>query len=322
MTFIEGIGDEVTAFFVVLIVIILATLVTFIGSGPHLYSPVHTRTLQISVISGRELAEESSIVLPPEEIEAARNNSQNASSNVNHSHSEQELPHNEHPHSGQQSLYNQSSHNGQNQESLYAEANVDQPSSVNVSEESSHNLEDQPSERTVEQDVFPNVEAPAPSVPVEETTDGTSSAGQGMRVRLKYLDDTERTVRSTPLTKVAEFKRVHFPSELSSRKIVRLIFCGHLLRDSATLGHYKVKDNSVVHVQVLPQAQATESSPQQHPSQVEGMPDLSPLLWPLLTLTLGLLWGAYIKYPHLFSTLSLSCLFIFTAGLFALYRHR
>lgn len=41
----------------------------------------------------------------------------------------------------------------------------------------------------------------------EDSEQSTESTPVGIRIRLKYLDDTERTVRSIPTISIGEFKR-------------------------------------------------------------------------------------------------------------------
>lgn len=108
------------------------------------------------------------------------------------------------------------------------------------------------------------------------------------------------------------FFRDHFPDELANNKVVRLIFCGHLLRDSSTLESYRVLDNSVIHVQVL-QAQAASTRTNQGSPPTTDL-DLSNLLWPLIFIILFLSWCFYFKHPEFFSMLSLGMLLLFSGS--------
>lgn len=52
MSFIEGIGDEVTAFFVIVIVIALASFITFLGTETNFnnLTPIHNRVLPVEQV--------------------------------------------------------------------------------------------------------------------------------------------------------------------------------------------------------------------------------------------------------------------------------
>ncbi|GFW49515.1 ubiquitin-like domain-containing protein [Trichonephila clavipes] len=228
MSFIEGVGDEVTAFFVILIVIVIATLVTFIGNGSQIYSisPTHTRTLP----APRELSQQSPVtqVSPVSSREPPENRIESVLNPINH-----QLPH-------------------QNAFSPTMNESSDGIENVNESAEA------EPTETSTE-----DIESETPTAPVDDQTENaeeqsTESDSSGIRIRLKYLDDTERTVRSDPFINIADFKRSHFSEDLANNKVVRLIFCGHLLRDNSTLESYRVVDNSVIHVQIL-QAQTNQN---------------------------------------------------------------
>ncbi|GFQ88426.1 ubiquitin-like domain-containing protein [Trichonephila clavata] len=249
MSFIEGIGDEVTAFFVILIVIVIATLVTFIGNGSQIYSvsPTHTRTLP----APRELSLQQSPVTQVTSREPPANRIGPVLNPTNH-----QLPH-------------QNTFSPTVNEASDDIENLNGSAEAEPIETSTEDLESETPTAPVEEDQTENVE--------EQSTESDSS---GIRIRLKYLDDTERTVRSDPFINIADFKRSHFSEDLANNKVVRLIFCGHLLRDNSTLESYRVVDNSVIHVQIL-QAQTNQNRSQTGPN---AELDISNLLWPLINL--------------------------------------
>lgn len=109
--------------------------------------------------------------------------------------------------------------------------------------------------------------------------------------------------------------RNHFTEDLANNKIVRLIFCGHLLRDNSTLESHRVVDNSVIHVQIL-QAQTDQN---RTPVSQNTELDLSNFLWPLVSIILGVCWVFYFKYPEFFNLLSIGLLLLFTSGFVFLY---
>ncbi|GFY45279.1 ubiquitin-like domain-containing protein [Trichonephila inaurata madagascariensis] len=233
MSFIEGVGDEVTAFFVILIVIVIATLVTFIGNGSQIYSvsPTHTRTLP----APRELSQQSPVTqvsqvqLTSSSREPPENRIESVLNPINH-----QLP--------QQNAFSPTVNEASN-----GIENLNGLAEAEPTETSTEDIESETPTAPVEDDQTENAE--------EQSTESDSS---GIRIRLKYLDDTERTVRSDPFINIADFKRSHFSEDLANNKVVRLIFCGHLLRDNSTLESYRVVDNSVIHVQIL-QAQTNQN---------------------------------------------------------------
>lgn len=66
-------------------------------------------------------------------------------------------------------------------------------------------------------------------------------------IRLKYMDDTQRIVESPPSTTISNFKRLHFQSDLAAGKVIKLIYNGQVLSDSATLSELGLDNNCVVH---------------------------------------------------------------------------
>ena len=57
-----------------------------------------------------------------------------------------------------------------------------------------------------------------------------------MKIKIKYLDDSQREVQARLTDKLGGFKRVHFAGDMSDDRTVRLIFNGHVLNaDSQTL---------------------------------------------------------------------------------------
>lgn len=68
------------------------------------------------------------------------------------------------------------------------------------------------------------------------------------RIKLKYLNDDLRLVKGSPNEAIGDFKKRNFTSEISTGKLVRLVFNGHVLQpDSKTLQACGLFDNCVVH---------------------------------------------------------------------------
>lgn len=155
-----------------------------------------------------------------------------------------------------------------------------------------------------------------PVATVEDTTevvDDNDTVPGNIQVRLKFLNDTLRHVDAHLEEQLGSFKRRHFAEELSSNKIVRLIFNGHLLQqDQETLQHHGLFDNCVVHCQISTTA---NRAPTSVPIPVEL--DLSRLMFPMFGILIGLLWCCRIQYRQYFNTTSTFGLVCIT-GLFVL----
>ncbi|VVC34799.1 Ubiquitin-related domain,Ubiquitin domain [Cinara cedri] len=167
-----------------------------------------------------------------------------------------------------------------------------------------------------------------------------------IKIRLKYLNDNCRLVEGRLQENIGVFKRRHFSNELSSDKIIRLIFQGKVLHDDeATLSSYGLHDNCVVHCLIhqprpTTNAQQTDDSVeddiidhpptllpniirrrhrQRQPGPVQREWNLATLLSALITVIISLLWYARIHFYTLFSYTStgtlgiLTGIFIFTA---------
>ncbi|GBN05922.1 hypothetical protein AVEN_261889-1 [Araneus ventricosus] len=328
MSFIEGIGDEVTAFFVILIVIALATLVTFIGNGysNRLYStsPIRARPLVILQETQSQQAQQRQTPTATTEPSESNRNSRHPDdqSRTTGENRYQNITSNEAPQTEIPSTESlQSIRNRYDQVWTFTDTNQIS-SREEGTEDVSEDTEDQnSSDETRPSEAHPeNHESETPTAPPEEVCNENSGQStepppSGIRIRLKYLDDTERTVRSNPTVSIAEFKRNHFQEDLANNKIVRLIFCGHLLRDNSTLESYRIVDNSVIHVQIL-QAQTDQNrSPVSQNTEL----DLSNFLWPLVSIILGVCWVFYFKYPEFFNLVSIGLLLLFTSGFVFLY---
>jgi hypothetical protein len=71
------------------------------------------------------------------------------------------------------------------------------------------------------------------------------------RIKLKFLDDTQKMVGAWLSQTVGDFKREHFTPAVHEGKVVRLIYRGQLLRDDGrSLASYGLHDNCIVHCHV------------------------------------------------------------------------
>ncbi|XP_063907175.1 transmembrane and ubiquitin-like domain-containing protein 1 isoform X3 [Zophobas morio] len=84
----------------------------------------------------------------------------------------------------------------------------------------------------------------------EAASDASKAAKEetDIRIKLKYINDDLKLVDGKLKEQLGDFKKRHFQPELSSNKLVRLIFNGQVLQqDSKTLEGCGLFDNCVVH---------------------------------------------------------------------------
>lgn len=149
----------------------------------------------------------------------------------------------------------------------------------------------------------------------EEGREETRPPGS-IRIRLKFLDETQRHVFAQLTEKVGSFKRQHFSIELDANRHIRLIFNGQLLsQDSSTLAQYGLFDNCVVHCHVSQPQLLPRSSGRSGEAAAQEEEDayVSRLLAPLLYAVMVLMWYLRYEYGHLFNTMSTIILLFLTA---------
>ena len=163
-------------------------------------------------------------------------------------------------------------------------------------------------------------------------------------IKLKFINDDQKVVAGSLQELLGDFKRRHFQIELEAQKLVRLVFKGRVLQpDSQTLERCGLYNNCVVHClvhQPQPNPVPTQASTLDNSSLINFNPqtysdipagtgissvhnewDLSRLLVSILTLMLGIAWYSRYHYAQLFTattTLALCALTaIFTVSLFS-----
>lgn len=158
--------------------------------------------------------------------------------------------------------------------------------------------------------------AKLPSRPAKvEPSEEEVQEQEGVAIRLKFLNDTERCVRSRLEETVGTFKRRYFAPELADQRLVRLIFNGGQLRDdNATLSSCGLCEGCVVHVHISTAPMPPRNS-QSASGNNEGDLNLSGLMWPLFAAILGILWVLHFQYQELFNT-STTIVLVGISGLF------
>ncbi|KAG8430280.1 hypothetical protein GDO86_018075 [Hymenochirus boettgeri] len=143
-------------------------------------------------------------------------------------------------------------------------------------------------------------------VPSQGTQGQPEEEGGSIRLRLKFLNDTERLVTVQPSDTIREIKRAHFPGQELQ---VRLIFQGHLLQDdSQTVSSLQLRDGSVLHCHISQHA----SVPRAVGDQIQAHLNIGNLLVPLLAFILGLLWYCQFQYPQFFTSTASAFLGVLT----------
>ncbi|XP_046741811.1 transmembrane and ubiquitin-like domain-containing protein 1 [Diprion similis] len=156
-------------------------------------------------------------------------------------------------------------------------------------------------------------------------------------IKLKFINDDQKVVKGSPEELLGDFKRRHFEVELAAQKLVRLVFNGQVLQpDTRTLKRCGLYHNCVVHCLVhqprpnpTPAVQSGTSdnaSPLYfNPQSFQDLPasaglaagrhdwDLSRLLVSILTVILGLAWYSRYHYAQLFTATTTLALYALTA---------
>ncbi|EZA51422.1 hypothetical protein DMN91_007036 [Ooceraea biroi] len=172
-----------------------------------------------------------------------------------------------------------------------------------------------------------------------------SNCGYEITIKLKFINDDQKLVTGSLKEMIGDFKRRHFQMELEAHKSVRLVFNGHVLQpDTRTLEQCGLFNDCVVHCWVHQPRPASSSrntlddsldnsSPIYFNSQpFSDLPtgpgigpvhewDLSRLLVSILTIILGLAWYSRYHYAQLFTATTTLALYaltaIFTVSLFS-----
>ncbi|XP_011268805.2 transmembrane and ubiquitin-like domain-containing protein 1 [Camponotus floridanus] len=179
----------------------------------------------------------------------------------------------------------------------------------------------------------------------ECTTEDSISDSNEITIKLKFINDDQKLVTGSLKEMLGDFKRRHFQMELEAHKSVRLVFNGRVLQpDTQTLEQCGLFNDCVVHCWVHQPRPATVSSSQTSTldnsssiyfnsqsfsdlptgtglSSVHNDWDLSRLLVSILTIVLGLAWYSRYHYAQLFTATTTLALYaltaIFTVSLFS-----
>ncbi|EFN83483.1 Transmembrane and ubiquitin-like domain-containing protein 2 [Harpegnathos saltator] len=331
MSLIEGIGDEVTDFFLVMSVLLVgwfAWCSTSIADQPLIRTvlilrdrtPVRIATLRASRQSTNDADQPSNLERTEEEtrVSTVSTSNDNAQSNC--------------PDASNMSTEETS-------REVDTLALPQTPEEVLLEAMDSYN-NDEPSllQRSVKTENTDEANAKEQTTSAECTTEEASASDSNdITIKLKFINDDQKLVTGSLKEMLGEFKRRHFQMELESHKSVRLVFNGRVLQpDTQTLEQCGLFDECVVHCWVhqprptsAPSSQAStleNSSPIYFNSQsfsdlpagasvssVRNEWDLSRVLISILTIVLGFAWYSRYHYAQLFTATTTIALYILTA---------
>uniref|UniRef100_A0A8B9NYJ7 Transmembrane and ubiquitin like domain containing 2 n=1 Tax=Apteryx owenii TaxID=8824 RepID=A0A8B9NYJ7_APTOW len=121
-----------------------------------------------------------------------------------------------------------------------------------------------------------------------------------IKVRLKFLNDTEEVAVVRPEDTVGGLKSKYFPGQESQMKF---IYRGQLLQDQArTLRSLNITDNCVIHCHLSQSAAAALPDPIAAPPEASGVTvNMGNLMIPVIMVMLAVIWYFRINYRQFFT---------------------
>ncbi|XP_054003590.1 transmembrane and ubiquitin-like domain-containing protein 1 [Hylaeus anthracinus] len=346
MTLIEGVGDEVTNFFIVVLVLLVGWLAwcsTSIVDQPLIRTVFIFTPRTLTRITELRSNQNASIANRPSNLEISEEESVEPIAEDN-SDTLQSCP-----------------------ESSIADTNREiSPETHTVSEATateevliktmdSFNNDSTPllqRQTKIEDTKETNIPASTCTDSVEQQPENLSiNDANKISIKLKFINDDQKVVTGSLKELLGDFKRRHFQIEFEAQKLVRLVFKGRVLQpDSHTLERCGLYNNCVVHClihQPRPNPVPSQTStldnsstfyliPQSFsniPATLADIPvareissvhnewDLSRLLVSILTLLIGLAWYTLYHCAQLFTATTTLALYaltaIFTVSLFS-----
>ncbi|KOC69967.1 Transmembrane and ubiquitin-like domain-containing protein 2 [Habropoda laboriosa] len=182
-----------------------------------------------------------------------------------------------------------------------------------------------------------NIPTPTCTEPVEHESENLSTNDANkISIKLKFINDDQKLVTGSLKELLGDFKRRHFQTELEAQKLVRLVFHGRVLQpDNQTLERCGLYNNCVVHClvhQPRPNPVPSQTSTLQNSSSIYFNPqsfsdipvgtgissvhnewDLSRPLVIILTVMLGFAWYSRYHYAQFFTASTTVALYALTA---------
>ncbi|XP_050666952.1 transmembrane and ubiquitin-like domain-containing protein 1 isoform X2 [Leptidea sinapis] len=354
MTLIEGVGDEVLQFAIILLVVIITSIAWWstnsrqdrYQSMPLMRSrPIHPVAVSVRTTrTSGQLSRVGNRVLPIQEMDSIVD-ADMAMLDNNRLHFYRLV---EAPQSNQTSTETSSTETeAQPEVEPASEEQIREMDSIvsameeDVSVTHERSTSDDPTNKTDNtQSSSSNIDDDPASASVEETT---SENANKIIIKLKYLNDTSKVVEASLDELLKDFKLRNFSVELSSARRVRLVFKGRLLSDDgATLRACGLHHHAVVHCLVhraRPPATGAPQSPQQQQNvqepigfthelineglQPERSWDLENILMTLVSFALTVVWFFRCEYSNMFTASASVALFgltvFYSVAIFGLY---
>lgn len=331
MTLIEGVGDEVTDFFIAVVVLLVGWLAwcsTNITDQPLIRTVLilqHRTRTRIAALQANH-RNMSIFNWPPNletsEEETAQQTSRNNEATSNCSESS----------AIDTSAGNSPEPNRTSQTTATEEVLIEAMDSFNS--DNTTLLQKETKENPSDSTSSPPSTCTDNSEPSTENLSTNNS--NEISIKLKFINDDQKLVTGSLKELLGDFKKRHFQLELEAQKLVRLVFNGKILQpDSQTLETCGLYNNCVVHCLVhqprpVPTSQQSStidnsSSIYFNPQTFADIPtatgvssvhnewDLSRLLVSILTLILGLAWYSRYHYAQLFTATTTLALYVLTA---------
>ncbi|PIK55605.1 putative transmembrane and ubiquitin-like domain-containing protein 1 [Apostichopus japonicus] len=129
-----------------------------------------------------------------------------------------------------------------------------------------------------------------------------TSTDDNISLKIKFLNETERIIRTSIEETVGNFKRLNFAEESQDGRVVHLIFNGQFLRDdSRQLGSYSIVNNCVLHCHISQHQQSPGTAAQQ---SEQGELDIGQFMVPLFACTIGFVWYLRWQYSYMFNNVN------------------
>nr|XP_032515839.1 transmembrane and ubiquitin-like domain-containing protein 1 isoform X2 [Danaus plexippus plexippus] len=328
MPLIEGVGDEVVQFAVVVLVVVVAMLAWWsTNARPNRYRTVlvmrsraHPVTVNILSRTNVTTSQNTNQASTSTAVVAAPPSDQTTSENRSEENESLEEPE---PASSDQI---------REMNSIVSAMEADAPPGCTCYRRNEPNANKEGPKKEDNENIEPT------SGNGEQETAGTSvddTPGESrILIKLKYLNDTLKEVEGSLDEPLKDFKRRHFAEELCSERVVRLIFRGRVLGDeAATLRACGLHHRAVVHCLVHPKRQrpAQQTS---NPTSVEGQSvgseaaperswDLENILMTLVSIALTIVWFFRCEYSNMFTASASVALFgltvFYSVAIFGLY---
>lgn len=339
MTLIEGVGDEVTDFFIAMVVLLVGWLAwcsTSIADQPLIRTVLilqhrtrtriaelrasHQNTSTFNRPPNLETSGEETTEQLPRNNDAASNCSESATIETSGENMPEPNRASETAATEEVLIEAMDSFNSENSSLLQTQAKLDSSDSAST---------DPPTHTDSSEHAAENL--------------ATNNANE-ISIKLKFINDDQKVVTGSLTELLGDFKKRHFQLELEAQKLVRLVFNGKILQpDSQTLETCGLYNNCVVHCLVhqprpAPMSQQSNaidnsSSIYFNPQTFADIPtatavslvrnewDMSRLTASIFTLILGLAWYSRYHYAQLYTATTTLALYtltvIYTVSLFS-----